>query len=111
MSYHHLTTYERGRIEALHKLGYSNRQIASSLGRHRSSIDREIKQNTTMAYQAEVAGQNYSNRRMYSKPKGKLDAGIAGIIEQKLRETLVAGADCKHRHLGGNQLQNHLQLA
>ena len=40
-----------------------------------------------MAYQAEVAGQNYSNRRMYSKPKGKLDAGIVEIIEQKLRET------------------------
>ncbi len=88
MSYHHLTTYERGRIEAFHRLGYTNRMIALTLGRHRSSIDREIKRNNGKAeYQAEVAGENYHECRIRSKPKGKWDKGIANIIEQKLRET------------------------
>ena len=88
MSYHHLSTYERGRIEALHRFGYSNRKIALSLGRHRSCIDREIKRNSEVtAYQAEVAEQNYNNRRKCSKPRGKLNQGLIEIIEQRLRET------------------------
>lgn len=88
MSYHHLTTYERGRIEALHEVGYSNRNIALLIGRHRSCVDREIKRNTkTIAYQAEVVDGNYQKRRMRCKPNGKWNEDIAGIIEQKLRET------------------------
>lgn len=88
MSYHHLTTYERGRIEALHKAGYSNRNIALLIGRHRSCVDREIKRNTkTMAYQAEVANENYQKSRMNCKPNSKWNKDIAAIIEQKLLET------------------------
>lgn len=88
MSYHHLTTYERGRIEILHKLGFSNRSIALFLGRHRSCIDREIKRNTlTTGYKAENAEQNYRKRRINSKSKGKWDTDIANIIEQKLLDT------------------------
>ena len=59
MSYHHLSTYERGRIEALHELGFSNRVIARQLGRHRSCIDREIRRNiTAVEYKAETAQKN-----------------------------------------------------
>jgi IS30 family transposase len=88
MSYHHLSTYERGRIEAFHRLGYSNRKIAFLIERHRSCIDREIKRNTGAArYQAEVAGQNYINRRKRSKPRGKVTQGLVEIIEQRLQET------------------------
>ena len=88
MSYHHLSTYERGRIEAFHRMGYSNRRIALSMGRHRSCIDREIKRNSeATAYQAEVAEQNYNNRRKRSKPRGKLNQGLVEIIEQRLQET------------------------
>lgn len=88
MSYHHLTTCERGRIEALQKLGYSHRRIALLLGRHRSCIDREIKRNTVKtSYQAETAEQNYRRRRVHSRPKGKWGSGLVRIIEQKLRET------------------------
>lgn len=45
MSYHHLTTFERGRIQELLSLGYSHRAIAQKLNRHRSCIDREIRRN------------------------------------------------------------------
>ena len=88
MSYHHLTTYERSRVDTLHELGYSHRRIALSVGRHRSCIDREIKRNIAATpYQAEAAEQNYRKRRMNSKPKGKLCANMVSIIEEKLQET------------------------
>lgn len=88
MSYHHLTTYERGRIEVLHKLGYSNREIAISLGRHRSSIDRELNRNSCDdTYQAEHAEQRYHHRRTRSRPKGKINEELVAIIEEKLLST------------------------
>ena len=43
MSYHHLNTFERTRIEVLSKMGYSIRQIARELNRHHSTIARELK--------------------------------------------------------------------
>ena len=60
MSYNNLTTYERSRIEVLHKTGNSNRGIALSLGLHRSSIGREFNRNSCAGhYQAEQGEQNY----------------------------------------------------
>lgn len=55
MSYHHLSTFERTRIEILSKMGYSTRQIAGQLNRHHSTIARELKRNTQEMYQAELA--------------------------------------------------------
>ena len=39
MSYKHLNTFERTRIEVLSKMGYSTRQIAGQLNRHHSTKD------------------------------------------------------------------------
>lgn len=88
MSYHHFSTFERGRIEELSTLGYSNRAIAKRLNRHRSSIDRELRRNTTRAgYEAECAQAAYDTRRKKSKPKGKMSDRIATIIVDKLVAT------------------------
>ncbi|MES5955690.1 IS30 family transposase [Bacillus fungorum] len=46
MSYFHFTTFERGQLESLYKLGYSTRKIGSILKRHHSSIARELKRNS-----------------------------------------------------------------
>ena len=46
MSYKHLNTFERTRIEVLSKMGYSTRQIAEQLNRHQRAITRELKRNT-----------------------------------------------------------------
>jgi IS30 family transposase len=46
-TFKHLTPYERGKICALLKEGFSPTQIAKKLGRHRSTIYREIKRGTT----------------------------------------------------------------
>ena len=64
MSYHHLSTFERTRIEELSKMGYSTRQIAGQLNRHHSTIARELKRNTQKTYQAELAEELVRKRRL-----------------------------------------------
>ena len=88
MSYHHFTTFERGRIQELLSLGYSHRSIAQKLHRHRSSIDREIRRNvSSTVYVGEVAQLAYDTRRKRSKPKGKCTANLATVITDKLLAT------------------------
>jgi len=88
MSYHHLTTFERGRIQELLSLGYSHRKIAQKLHRNRSSIDREIQRNISgVNYIAEVAQSLYPDRRKQSMPKGKHSDDLSAIIVAKLEAT------------------------
>lgn len=88
MSYHHLTTFERGRIEELSALGYSNRAISKRIGRHRSSVDRELHRNVAEAgYKAEHAQSAYHTRRKRSKPKGKWSDDLSETITAKLALT------------------------
>ena len=72
MSYHHLSTFERGRIEELWTQGFLNRSIATRLGRHHSCIDREFERNETeTGYTGVSAEFTYRTLRRNSKPKGK----------------------------------------
>lgn len=88
MSYHHFTTFERGRIQELLSLGYSHRKIADKLDCHRSSIDREVLRNATdTGYDGEKAQSAYDNRRERSKPKGKCTDDLVELITNKLQET------------------------
>lgn len=88
MSYHHFTTFERGRIQELLSLGYSHRSIAKKLHRHHSSIDREIRRNTSNeGYVGEKAQSTYDVRRKHSKPTGKYTADLAAVITDKLLAT------------------------
>lgn len=88
MSYHHFTTFERGRIQELLTLEYSHRKIAQKLNHHRSSIDREIRRNIReRAYVCELAQERYHIKREHSKPKGKKSAAVLEIIAQKLQAT------------------------
>lgn len=88
MSYHHFTTFERGRIQELLSLGYSHRSIAQKLHRHRSSVDREVRRNaSSMSYVGEAAQSTYDTRRKRSKPKGKYAAALATVITDKLLAT------------------------
>lgn len=85
MSYHHLSTFDRARIQLLNSLGYSTRKIGTELGRHHSSIARELARNTTKGYyQAEDAQHQYRQRRSCSKPYGKCDKVIVDVITEKL---------------------------
>ena len=87
MSYKHLTTFERSRIELLHQQGFSARQIGKAIGRHHGTISRELKRNTEKSYYAEHAQQKYIARRAKSKPHGKYSRDLAQLIESALHST------------------------
>ena len=87
MSYTHLNTYERGRIEALNNIGYSCRKISKELRRHHSTINRELKRDESTLYQAERSQQSYKQIRKMSKPNGKYTEELRKIIEEKLSAT------------------------
>lgn len=87
MSYKHLTTFERSRIEVLHQQGFSARQIGKIIGRHHATISRELKRNTEQCYCAEISQQKYTIRRLKSKPHGKYSYELAQMIENALHHT------------------------
>ncbi len=98
MSYHHLTTIERGKIEWMLKQGYKVPAIAAEVGYHATTIRREIKRNSTLGgYDAVRAQERYSQRRKACRRKGKLaykplrDAVIKAIGEKGLSPELAAG--------------------
>lgn len=99
MSYTHLTTFERGKLEALHQAGYSTRAIARELGRHHSTIARELDRNSynDKSYDSQTAQVTYIHRRQACQPKGKWTPELAEIIQEKL-----------HKTWSPEQIENHL---
>lgn len=88
MSYSHFTAIERGQLDVLHRLGWSTRAIGQKLGRHHSSVARELKRNQTENnYSPEKAQSDYQERRKHSKPNGKWTAHLGRCIEEKLELT------------------------
>ncbi|PAD37290.1 helix-turn-helix domain-containing protein, partial [Terribacillus sp. 7520-G] len=87
MSYSHLTTIERGKLETLYKLGWSARRIAKELGRHHSTISRELERNSEGSYKADSADRVYQKRREFCIPKGKWKEELRVVIEEKLKLT------------------------
>jgi IS30 family transposase len=66
VSYHQITSEERYRLSALRRQGFGNPQIARALGRHRSTIWREVRRNahpTDGRYKVEKAIERASGRR------------------------------------------------
>lgn len=84
MSYSHLATFERGKLEALHQMACPARQIAKTLNRHHSTVSRELHRNRGTIYTCEKANESYRIRRERSIPKGKVTSSLIQIIEEKL---------------------------
>ncbi|SDC11399.1 IS30 family transposase [Shouchella lonarensis] len=88
MSYQHLTTFERARIETFYSQGQSIRAIAKKLNRSPSTISRELKRNSEEKfYQPESAQENYHKRRLRCGRIGKWSCELAEIINEKLKQT------------------------
>ncbi|STO07178.1 Transposase and inactivated derivatives, IS30 family [Exiguobacterium aurantiacum] len=85
MSYTHLTTAERVKIETYLELGMSVRSIARRLGRQPSTVSREIRRNP--GYTAERAQERYANAKRNCGAKTKLDDMMRRTIIEKLRAT------------------------
>jgi transposase, IS30 family len=73
MSYQHLNEIERGMIQALREHGVSQSAIAERLGRHKSTVSRELRRNArTSAYKAHLAQKQYRERRERCRAPKKL---------------------------------------
>lgn len=74
MPYVHLTSFERGRIQALREEGKSMEYVAEQLGRNVSTIQRELTRNRSKnGYDAQKAQRRYEQRRKACRPTKKLD--------------------------------------
>ncbi len=70
MTYHQLTSEERYMLAALRRQGLNQAQIARALGRHRSTVCREVSRNSTRAdgrYRASTAQERPNGRRSRSR--------------------------------------------
>ena len=85
MSYVHLTTSERVKIETYLELGFSVRKIAGRLGRQPSTISRELKRNPH--YDASHANQRYVERKKKCGARTKFTFEKGVRILEKLQET------------------------
>jgi len=85
MSYTHLTTTERVKIETYLELGMSIRSIARRLGRQPSTVSREIRRNP--GYTAERAQERYTKSKGNCGAKTKLDDRMRRTIVERLRAT------------------------
>ncbi len=85
MSYTHLTTTERVKIETYLELGMSIRSIARRLGRQPSTVSREIRRNP--GYESGRAQRHYEKAKTNCGAKTKLDDTMRRTIVGKLRAT------------------------
>ncbi|MET3683232.1 IS30 family transposase [Alkalibacillus flavidus] len=88
MSYQHLTTFERARIETMMDQGLSLRQIGKKLKRAASTISRELKRNAIDdTYYPEQAQDHYQKRRLNCGRSVKWSPNLADRIHAKLSLT------------------------
>ncbi len=87
-TYHQLTSGERHELAALRRQGHSKSEIARSLGRHRSTICREVARNSRKdgRYRAFTADQMTRARRSRSRRNQRFSAVDWDLVETWLRE-------------------------
>ncbi|MFT4629935.1 MAG: IS30 family transposase [Dinoroseobacter sp.] len=84
--YTHLTVDERYLIKAHKKAGFSTAENASRLGRHTSTIKRELKRNKGLRGYRPKQAQSLYEQRHASKPnKIKMTPELKAVISDKLR--------------------------
>jgi IS30 family transposase len=88
MTYRQLTPEERYMLAALRRQGLSQADIARALGRHRSTVCRELGRNSTRAdgrYRASTAQERTSGRRSRARRNRRFSAHDFARIEELLR--------------------------
>ncbi len=91
MKYAQLTSEERYTIARLRMKRFSIAQIADVLGRHRSTIYRELKRNRSSldrVYRAQRAGENTRGRRSRSRRNSQFDKATWSLVNGLIREDL-----------------------
>jgi IS30 family transposase len=89
MNYTHLSQFERYQIYALLKAGHSLSEIATILGRHRSTIYREISRNSGLkSYRPRQAEMLASQRSERSRNAPKISRSLWQSVTELLEEKL-----------------------
>jgi IS30 family transposase len=92
MTYNQITSAERYAISLLRKHGHTQAEIARLLGRHPSTISRELRRNAWRSdgtsYWAERADQYARGRRRLSRRNSQFSADDWALVESVLREDL-----------------------
>lgn len=91
MTYHQITSEERYTIAALRREGFSFAQIGRRLGRHRSTISRELSRNASAhdgSYRPSVADRLSGARRWRSRRNRQFSSEEFEVVEELLREDL-----------------------
>lgn len=87
MIYHHLSREERYQISALLKEGLPEAQIARNLGRHKSTINREILRNTGFrGYRPKQADHLATVRSEGCRNAPRISAQVWNDLEKQLEK-------------------------
>jgi IS30 family transposase len=89
LTYHQITSEERYRISALGQEGYCPAAIARRLGRHRSTISREVRRNCSPwdgSYRPSKAQEQANGRRSRSRRNQRFEGPDWKLVELLLRE-------------------------
>src|ERR687883_1125959 len=84
MTYRQLTSEERYMLAALRRQGLNQSEIALSLGRHRSTVCREVRRNSTRAdgrYRAFTAQERANGRRSRSRRNSRFSAADFALVD------------------------------
>jgi transposase, IS30 family len=84
MTYRQLTPEERYMLAALRRQGLNQSQIARALGRHRSTVCREVGRNSTRAdghYRPFTAQERTNGRRPRSRRDRRFSARDFALVE------------------------------
>lgn len=84
--YRQLTSEERYALSALRKQGFNQTQIARALGRHRSTISREVRRNSRKdgGYRPSTADDLARWRRSRSRRNQRFDADAWALVVERL---------------------------
>src|SRR5918992_2346194 len=84
MTYRQLSPAERYMLAALRRQGFTKAQIARALGRHRSTIGRELRRNSTRAdgrYRASTAQERTNGRRSRSRRNRRFTPADFALVD------------------------------
>jgi len=87
MKYRQLSPAERYMLATLRRQGYNKSQIARLLGRHRSTVCRELRRNSTRAdgrYRASTAQEHTNGRRSRPRRNSRFTACDFALVEELL---------------------------
>src|SRR5215212_3315655 len=99
MTYRQLTPEERYMLAALRRQGFSKSQIARALGRHRCTVGRELRRNSTRAdgrYRASTAQERANGRRSRSRRNRRFTTRDFALVEELLRRQWSPEQVCGH---------------